>query len=231
MHHFPISNLEVDLKNYKKIRQISNGSFGKVYKVQNKENGLYYAAKVIECGDNPKSCEKMIDREIGILIYSQHPTIIKFIGYSKLDFLGDYNITLILELANNGSLLDVLTKVQNNRGPDFYTNTIKQIILIGISRGMKYLHDRNIIHRDLKPGNILLDDDFHPLITDFGLSKIFDFNNSSNQSKPVGTIAYMAPELLEGKRYGRKADVYSFGILMYEVVTDDQAYPDLCSKK
>ena len=92
---------------------------------------------------------------------------------------------------------------------------------------MKYLHDRNIIHRDLKSGNILLDENFHPLITDFGLSKIFDMGHSKSQTQFAGTLIYMAPEIIEEDEYDRKADVYSFGILMYEIVTDLFPYPEL----
>ena len=231
MHHLPISKLEIDLKNYKRIERINKGGFGTIHKVQDIRTGHYYAAKVIDCCSDLETDEEMIDREIGILIYSKHPTIIKFIGYSKQDFLGDPNITLILEFAINGSLLDLLTNIQRGHGPHFYTNTNKQIILVGISRGMKYLHERNIIHRDLKPGNILLDDYFHPHITDFGLSKVFDPIHPSNQSKFGGTIAYMAPELIEGKKYDHKADVYSFGIMMYEIVTDDFSYPEMHNRK
>ena len=90
---------------------------------------------------------------------------------------------------------------------------------------MKYLHDRNIIHRDLKPDNVLLDDNFCPLITDFGLSKIFETGHSKSQSMYGGTLIYMAPEVIEGEKYDTKADVYSFAILMFKIVTDLVPYP------
>ena len=117
----------------------------------------------------------MIEREVKILIFAKHPTIIKFYGYSKLDFQDETNI--IMELAKNGSLNDVISNAERGNKSEFYTNTAKQIIIVGISRGMKYLHDNQIIHRDLKAGNILLDDNFYPLITDFGMSKFFEIGN------------------------------------------------------
>lgn len=106
-----------------------------------------------------------------------------------------------------------------------YDNTTRQKILIGIARGMIYLHKNYIIHRDLKPGNILLDDDFNPHITDFGLSKVHVTGRSQNQTQALGTSIYMAPEVIEGTGYNWKADVYSYGILMYEVITDTIPYP------
>ena len=231
MYQQSISKLEVDIKNYERIKRINKGGFATIYKVKDKKSGEFYAAKIIDCGDDEEECAKIIDREVGILLHSIHPTIIKFTGYSKLDFLEESNVTILMELATNGSLSDLLKKIQENDGPKYYDNTTRQIILVGVSRGMKYLHDRNIIHRDLKPGNILLDNNYRPHISDFGLSKIFETGHSYSQSQIVGTLPYMAPELFRGEKYNRKADVYSFGILMYEVVTDMAAYPELESNK
>lgn len=106
------------------------------------------------------------------------------------------------------------------------------MILIGISRGMMILHKNNIIHRDLKPENILIDKDFKPLITGFGLSKIFASNNSSFQSMArCGTLAHMAPEVINGNYFSTRADVYAFDILMYEVVTGQKAIENMTNEK
>ena len=88
---------------------------------------------------------------------ANHPTIIKFIGFSLRDFFNRDNVVLIMKLAEKGSLSEVLKQIQAENIQKDYTDTIRQIILIGVARGMKYLHDRNIIHRDLKPENVLLD--------------------------------------------------------------------------
>lgn len=90
---------------------------------------------------------------------------------------------------------------------------------------MKYLHDQSIIHRDLKAGNILLDENYHPFLTDFGMSKIFSIRHSYSQSQFGGTIPYQAPEIFKNARYDRKVDVYAFGILVYEIINDSFAYP------
>ena len=102
---------------------------------------------------------------------------------------------------------------------------MRQKILIGISRGMMYLHKHHIMHRDLKHENIILDENFNPLITDFGLSKYSETGQSANQTQYIGTSAYIAPEIINGNRYNSKADVYSFGIIMYEIITDSIPYP------
>ena len=120
---------EIDIKKFKKIKRISKGGFGVVYKVEKKETGEFYAAKIIDCDDDEEMCNQMIKRNISIMMYARHPTIIKFIGYSKKDFQEENNVTIIMELARNGSLKTVLEENQKGDGPKDYTNTSRQIIL------------------------------------------------------------------------------------------------------
>lgn len=218
---------EVDIKRFKKGKRVQKGGFGIVYQVEEKETGIIYAAKIIDCGDDEQACNTIIEREVGIMTLAKHPTIVKFIGYSKLDFHDENNVVIIMELAKNGSLSNVIKSIQENNGPKDYSNTSKQIILVGIARGMKYLHDRGIIHRDLKTGNVLLDEKFCPKITDFGMSKSMEFGHSYSQSQYGGTIPYQAPEILRNTPYDRKIDVYAYGILMYEIIHDSFAFPEL----
>lgn len=179
MEYFVKSQGEISLKNFKKIRKINHGGFGVVYEVENK-SGERFAAKVLNCGDDDEECNNIIKREVSVMMSANHPTIIKFFGYSKYNFSGEKNVTIIMELANKGSLSELLKKIQQSTLSDLYSNTNRQIILAGVACGMKYLHNINIIHRDLKPGNILLDDNYYPRISDFGMSK--NFNNGHSYS-------------------------------------------------
>ena len=222
---------QIDIKDYIILNQIESGGFGLVYSVQNKKTKYNCAAKVLNTHNDESQYKKMINREIGIMIRCQHPTIIKFIGYSFIDFNNQKNVTIFMDLAKKGSLADLLAKSQNGLLDEIVDNTAKQIILVGIARGMMILHQHHIIHRDLKPGNILLDNDYHPYITDFGLSKLYETGRSMIQSQQCGTSMYMAPEIIQGNRYNGKVDVYSFGILMYEVVTNSLPYPLLLNGK
>ena len=111
-----------------------------------------------------------------------------------------------MDLAKKGSLADLLEKIQNGLLDEEYDNTSRQIILVGIARGMMILHQHHVIHRDLKPGNILLDNDLHPHITDFGLSKFYESGRSMIQSQQCGTSMYMAPEIMEGNRYFKNCE-------------------------
>lgn len=203
---------EVDIGNYETLDYISRGGFGSVYKI--KRGQKIYVAKIIECGGNQDLVNEAIEREVKIMLTTYHKTLINFIGFSRYDINNLPNITIIMEYAENGSLRNIL-----EQKPKRYNNTVRQIIITGIARGMKYIHDHYIIHRDLKPENVLIDENYHPLISDFGLSKCFDNDKSKKQSKFHGTLYYMAPELLLDNPYGRKVDVYAFSLILYEVVT------------
>ena len=218
----------INLQNFKKIKEINSGSFGNIYLVQD-EKGQNYAAKVIKSTEYEDD-KKMINREISILLGIQHQTIIKFHGYSLKDFEGNDYVTLLLDYAENGSLADYLKKARRGKVCNL-DNTAKQKILVGVACAMMYLHKHNVIHRDLKPGNILLDENFHPHVTDFGMAKQFDVDHSKSQTQFGGTLPYEAPEILKRFSYDTKVDVYSFAILMYEVATDSVPFPDLYSGK
>lgn len=165
------------------------------------------AAKRLSSQNNKSQYKRMINREIGIMSRCVHPTIIKFYGYSFEDFYDCKNVTIFIDLTKQGSLEDFLQKVKSGLSNVLYNNTSRQIILVGIARGMMYLHQHKIIHRDLKPGNVLLDDDLHPLLTDFGLAKLYDDAISMSQTQQCGTSMYIAPEVIEGEKYSGKADV------------------------
>lgn len=211
----------IDIKEFEIISQIGKGQFGIVYKVLERSTQNFFAAKVIQNFDSD------IDREIKSMMIITNPTIIQFHGLSLNDFFDQNKHTIIMEYAERGSLLNILENVKKGSAPDGYDNTIRQIILIGISYGMMLLSRKKIVHRDIKPDNIILDRDFYPKITDFGLAKKLDLNITNTA---VGTPLYMSPEVIDEKDYSEKSDVYAFGILMYQIVTDEEPFSELGKK-
>ena len=209
----------IDLNDYECIDKLGDGAFGFVCSVRNKKTKELFAAKICVDGYENLTSQKLINREIGILMRLKHPNIIKFIGYSLTDFDGQNNATILMQLAKNNTFFEYIRDTK--LGSD---NTTLQKILIGIVRGMMYLHSKRIIHRDLKPENVLLDSDLNPLITDFGLAKIDD---NKIHTKKRGTFIFMAPEVTNGNEYNGKADVFSFGILLFQALTQSDPYLEL----
>lgn len=216
---------QIDLDDFEIIKELNRGGFGIVFLVQEKATKKLYAAKVnLVDLDDIDDYVKCVLREIKILAKASFPTVVGFRGYSLTDFRGIPNITILLDFLKRGSLVDVLKNEKENKS---FNATKRHIIITGIAHGMMTLHSLNIIHRDLKPGNVLIDDDFFPHITDFGLSKYFDPSDPHQQSTWGGTPLYEAPEIWLKDDYDTSVDVYAFGLLMYEVVTGRKPYSEL----
>lgn len=224
-------NCKFDLSDFKVIEQINQGTYSVVYSIRNTKTEEIYAAKVLkQITSDEEEARQAIENEVRILKMFDHPTIVHFYGFSSKDLYGSDNYTMIFDYFKNGSLSNVLERVRNGTCEIIFDNTIRQIILIGIARGMMLLHQRRIIHRDLKPGNVLIDDNYNPHITDFGMSQSFEnYEPMLSTSGDFGSPAYIAPEIIDEQTYTTKVDVYSFGILMYEVVTGSLPYPNIKS--
>lgn len=180
-----MSKYKIDTKDFKKCGKINSGGFGIIYKVINIYSNEYYACKIIYLKDDDEQNRKMTDREIEIMMKLKHPTIINFIGYSLTDFEGKCAVSIFMDLAIKGSLDQLLQNSRKSLAFSDYNNTVRQIILVGIAKGMMVLHHHNILHRDLKPGNILLDENLHPLISDFGLATFYEKRNKKKRTKKL----------------------------------------------
>ena len=180
----------LNIENYQIFKPAKESKLSRVYFVKDKRTNKKYAAKSSLQEQDPQQ-QLFILREINILMRIQHRTIVGFEGVSFQDFEKHDKITIFINYIERGSLADLLNDERLSRLPIEYDDTSRQIILVGISYGMNLLHKNNIIHRDLKAENILIDNEFKPHITDFGLSKFFDPMNSQFQSMSCcGTIAH-----------------------------------------
>lgn len=213
---------QLNLKDYKKLEQLASGGFATVYKVCQKDSKKIFVAKV-SIHDNKKLNEK---REINIFSQFEHPSILKFIGYSLVDFSNNPRTVIITEFCPNLSLEDIIYKKRGDSQLN-WNDTKKLINIYGIAAGMSFLHRNEYIHRDLKPANIFEDEYLFPKIGDFGLSKHIDPTNSSinSLSSYKGTCFYTPPETWANQDYYTKAgDVYAFGIIVYEIITSKFPY-------
>lgn len=200
----------------------TNDQINLSYIVRNKKTGQKYNAKTFNTIKNPKDEIFIID--INELINIKHPTIISLQGLSFKDFKGGNNFTIFTDYTDYTPLSDFLKKPHLSD----LNNTKKQKILDGIARSMMILHKNHVIHRNLNPANILIDKDFKPHLTDFGLSKICSSLKDNSVYGPNYQV-YIAPE---GKDYPSYFyDVYSFGIIMYEILSGNLVYEELKQQK
>ncbi|XP_057829732.2 probable leucine-rich repeat receptor-like protein kinase At5g63930 [Cryptomeria japonica] len=199
---------------------IGSGSFSRVYKVllTEAENGFVIAAKVLRLQEEGRSS---FMREIDALKFVRHRNIVRFLGFVSGDSI-NMDILLFQYMAK-GSLREALKS--QKLGLEFRWN-----IALGEAQALKYLHHDctpPIVHRDLKSANILLDDEHVAHVADFGLAKfLYSEGQSSCSSLYVGTHGYMAPECGYGVRHSTKQDVFSFGVVLLELVTAKAAIVD-----
>ncbi|TQN67321.1 Protein kinase byr2 [Colletotrichum shisoi] len=214
---------------------IGQGSFGCVYLALHAVTGELLAVKQVEApapGANSqndarkKSMIEALKREISLLRDLRHPNIVQYLGCSSSS---EY-LNIFLEYVPGGSVQTML----NSYGalPEPLVRSFVRQILTGLS----YLHDREIIHRDIKGANILVDNKGTIKISDFGISKKLEATNilsgaNNNKHRPSlqGSVFWMAPEVVKQTSYTRKADIWSLGCLVVEMMTGTHPYPD-CSQ-
>lgn len=205
-----VTDEKVSLSDFELIAVIGQGSFGKVVKCRHKASGKVYAMKMlnkqslIERGeiDHTKS-------ERDILQNVRHP----FLMGLHFSFQTPDRLYFVMDFVNGGELFYHLQNDQvfDNERAKYYS---AEILL-----ALEYLHNDGIIYRDLKPENLLLDIDGHIKMTDFGLSKQ-GFNDSTDRTDTFcGTPEYLAPEVLLQKEYGKAVDWWSYGSLIFEMLT------------
>jgi len=189
-------------------KQLGSGSFGRVFLVSHNETKKLYALKVIEKRKLLMSYGKLdiIYNEIKIHSKLDHENIIKLYNVYE----DNENINIILEYAPNGNLYELIAKQKNG-----FSEYKAFEYFIQVVNAVYYLHNNNIIHRDIKPENILIGDDNKIKLCDFGWAKELTLENRSTF---CGTVEYMAPEIVGSENYDYSVDIWSLGILLYELL-------------
>ncbi|CAM0878602.1 unnamed protein product [Alopecurus aequalis] len=229
----PLSLLEEITDGFSDARQIGSSGFAVVYKGM-LENRIVAMKRMSDAYMD----EMVFQREIECLMMATHKNVVRFLGYcanthgsmerydGKL-VMADVNQKLLcFEYLPKGGLHEYITDTSSG----LWWSDRYQIIM-GICQGLHYFHQKSIVHLDLKPANILLDDNWLPKITDFGLSRCFDEMKSRAISKIVGTIGYLAPESFNHTevtyRHSYRLDIYSLGVVITEILTGEKGYHDI----
>lgn len=210
---FSYNELRTATDNFHPRNKIGRGGFGTVYKGILK-NGIQVAVKTLSAGSRQGVREFLT--EIDVISNVRHANLVELLGCC----VQETHRSLVYEYLENNSLDGALLG-SNNRGTKLDWER-RSAICKGTARGLAYLHEElvpHIVHRDIKASNILLTEDFTPKIGDFGLAKLFPDNITHISTKIAGTTGYLAPEYVLGGQLTKKADVYSFGVLILEIVS------------
>ncbi|XP_015877131.4 putative serine/threonine-protein kinase [Ziziphus jujuba] len=217
VHAFSYNELKAATNNFSSSNKIGEGGFGSVYKGKLRD-GSNVAVKVLSIQSTQGDKEFM--SEIASLTNITHHNLLRLYG----GCINGPSRILVYEYMENNSLSYILLGGEKIKSK--FNWDVRRQICLGIACGLSYIHEDvkpHIVHRDIKPSNIVLDKDFNPKISDFGLSKLFPEDITHVTTRVAGTLGYLAPEYAISGRLTRKSDVYSFGVLLLEIVSGKSA--------
>jgi len=201
---------------------LGSGSYAAVYMGLNLDTGELMAVKQVALGrgtDNEKNELEALQQEISLFEKLQHANIVRYYG-SQLDHQQS-TLNIFLEYVPGGSITKLIKKF-GALGENIVSNYTKQVL-----QGLEYLHECNIIHRDIKGGNLLVTQTGQVKLADFGCSRYIEKAQNGAVTSFKGTINYMAPEVVRQEGYGKKADIWSLGCTLLEMLTGLPPFADL----
>ncbi|XVE91727.1 hypothetical protein REPUB_Repub01dG0035900 [Reevesia pubescens] len=210
LKRFQFEELVIATNNFSSRSIVGRGGFGNVYKGHLKD-GTVVAVKRLKDG-NAAGGETQFQTELKIISLAVHRNLLQLYGFC----MTATERLLVYPFMSNGS---VASRLKAKPALDWGT---RKRITLGTARGLVYLHeqcDPKIIHRDVKAANVLLDDQYEPVVGDFGLVKIMEHLDSHVTTAVRGTIGYIAPEYLSTGQSSDRTDVFAFGILLLELMT------------
>ncbi|KAE8702243.1 ACT-like protein tyrosine kinase family protein isoform 2 [Hibiscus syriacus] len=202
---------EIDPRHLKFENKVASGSYGDLYKGTYRSQEV--AIKVLKPESINTDLQREFAQEIFIMRKVRHKNVVQLIGACTKP----PNLYIVTEFMSGGSVYDYLHK---QKGVFKLPSLLK--VAIDVSKGMNYMHQNNIIHRDLKAPNLLMDENEVVKVADFGVARVKA--QSGVMTAETGTYRWMAPEVIEHKPYDHKADVFSFGIVLWELLTGKLPY-------
>ena len=191
---------------------LGRGAFGVAYLIKSEETGINYVNKTISLESLEEEDRKKVMNEAILLKMIDHPNIIKFKEVFKVN-KPFKELNLIMEYANGG---DISKKIKEQM-PKHFEEKLLIDWFTQLCSALQYIHDKKIIHRDIKPANIFLNDLGQIKLGDFGVSK--NLESLKMATTFIGSMNYLAPEIVEGKNYSFEADIWSLGVTFYELMT------------
>ncbi len=201
------------LAHFEVLEHLGEGGMGTVYKARDVKLGRLVALKVMPAAGTPEAAERF-EREARAISALGHPNIAVIYSFEVVEGLR----LIALEYVAGGSLGDRI------RGGGRIAPEEALTYCLQIARGLAHAHRKGVIHRDIKADNILLTEDGVCKVTDFGVAKIQSEAGLTEDGSVLGTMAYMAPEQIMGETVDRRADIFSYGVLCYEIAAGERPF-------
>ncbi|XP_016203503.1 cysteine-rich receptor-like protein kinase 2 [Arachis ipaensis] len=214
--NYKYNDLKAATNNFNEENRLGGGGFGNVYKGTLK-NGKVIAVKKLFSGQS-KKLEDDFESEVKFLSNVHHRNLVRLLGFCNK---GQERI-IVYEYMTNGSL----DKLLFGKEKGCLNWKQRYDMVLGTARGLAYLHEEfyvSIIHRDIKSGNILLDHELQPKISDFGLARFLPSDQSKLNTRFAGTLGYTAPEYTIYGQLSEKVDTYSYGIVVLEIISGQKS--------
>ncbi|MDP8269732.1 MAG: serine/threonine-protein kinase, partial [Candidatus Tenebribacter davisii] len=198
---------------YEIKEKVGQGGFGSVYRVYDKNMNIDKALKIIpEAVSSDKEAMFDLQNEAQTMIALNNPNIVRVYDFHKT---GDIKF-IDMEFVDGKTLTELKLEYKNKQVPE---EQVKELA-VQIASGMSYAHQNGILHKDIKPQNVILTKDNNVKIMDFGIAETVRTSMSRIQNTTSsGTLVYMSPEQIKGKDVGKESDIYSFGAMLYELLS------------
>ncbi|ORX80907.1 hypothetical protein BCR32DRAFT_220678 [Anaeromyces robustus] len=201
------------LASFRVIRKIGQGRYSKVYMANLKSRDINLALKVIPKNKEIAKIIHQIREEIKIQSHLNHKNVLRLYDY----FRDERKIYYVLEYAPKGSVLEFQKRFSN------FTESLTSKIIKQTADGLEYIHSKHIVHRDLKPENLLVNENNVIKISDFGCAV---FTSNIVPGTLYGTLDYFSPEMIESKMYDERIDIWSLGVIMFELLVGKTPFDD-----
>ncbi|KAF5468239.1 hypothetical protein F2P56_012406 [Juglans regia] len=212
-HWYTLRELEVSTNGFADENVIGEGGYGIVYRGVLEDNNMVAVKNLL---NNRGQAEKEFKVEVEAIGRVRHKNLVRLLGYCAE---GAHRM-LVYEYVDNGNLEQW---IHGDVGPcSPLTWEVRMNIILGTAKGLTYLHEGlepKVVHRDIKSSNILLDKQWNPKVSDFGLAKLLGSEMSYVTTRVMGTFGYVAPEYASTGMLNERSDVYSFGILLMEIIS------------
>ncbi|CAN1122681.1 LEAF RUST 10 DISEASE-RESISTANCE LOCUS RECEPTOR-LIKE PROTEIN KINASE-like 1.4 [Linum perenne] len=217
---FTYEELDEATESFDSSKELGDGGFGTVYYGELEDGRAVAVKRLYE--NNMRRTEQFMN-EIEILAKLRHKNLVTLYGCTSRH---SRELLLVYEYISNGTVADHLHGNRRQSG-SIMTWRVRMKIAIETADALSFLHASDVIHRDVKTNNVLLDENFHVKVADFGLSRLFPLHVTHVSTAPQGTPGYVDPEYYQCYQLTDKSDVYSFGVVLMELITSLQAV-DTC---